>query len=172
MKRYSGFWLAAMLLLNIQTGNADTSPAGDVTITVLGRVVAKPCTIETLNADVMLGTLSTAALATSGAASAWQNVHLNLTNCPVGTSRVTANFSGTEDASREHFKNLGSAQNLALQLADSKGENIPNGGSLTVDVNDASQSASFVLQVRAITPSGNTTQGTIQSTINVTYTWL
>ncbi|UAN57416.1 hypothetical protein [Serratia sp. JSRIV004] len=60
---------------------------------------------------------------------------------------------------------------VALQLADSGGVNLPNGSTKVVAVKDASLVASLVLQVRAITPSGNVTQGSIQSLINVVYTY-
>lgn len=145
--------------------------AADVTITINGRVVAKPCTVSTTQVTVDLGDLYTFDLATAGAASSWQPVTLSLINCPVGTSKVTATFSGTADASGSYYVNQGAAGNIALQLADSGGMNLPNGSTKIVSVDDTSRAASFVLQVRAITPSGNVTQGSIQSLINVIYTY-
>ncbi|MFG1173979.1 fimbrial protein [Erwiniaceae bacterium CAU 1747] len=167
MKRHRFFWLAAILL-----GHISTATAADVTITVNGRVVANACTIGTVNANVALGNLNTFSLVSAGATSSWQTVNLSLTNCPIGTSRVTAKFTGTSDSTGNYFKNAGNAGNIALQLGDSSGKNIQNGGSLTTTVNDSSRSAYFALQVRAISPAGSATQGTIQSTIDVTYTWL
>ncbi len=145
--------------------------AADVTITINGRVVAKPCTVSTTQATVELGDLYTFDLATAGAASSWQPVTLSLTNCPVGTSKITATFSGTVDGTGSYYANQGAAGNIALQLADSGGVNLPNGSTKIVSVDDTSQAASFILQVRAITPGGNATQGSIQSLINVTYTY-
>ncbi|VTN11496.1 Uncharacterised protein [Raoultella terrigena] len=40
-----------------------------------------------------------------------------------------------------------------------------------MQVDDATQSARFPLQVRALTVNGGATQGTIQAVINVTYTY-
>lgn len=145
--------------------------AADVTITLNGRVVAKPCTVSTTQATVDLGDLYTFDLVTAGAVSSWQPVTLSLTNCPVGTSTVTATFSGTADASGSYYANQGGAGNIALQLADSGGVNLPSGSTKNVSVDNTSLAASFVLQVRAITPGGNATQGTLQSLINVTYTY-
>ncbi|TQI78924.1 minor fimbrial subunit [Serratia fonticola] len=145
--------------------------AADVTITINGRVVATPCTVSTTQATVDLGDLYTFNLVTQGASSPWHPVTLSLTNCPVGTSKVTATFSGVADASGNYYANQGGAGNIFLQLTDSDGVNLPNGSSKIISVNDLSQSVSFVLQVRAITPSGNVTQGSIQSLINVTYTY-
>lgn len=87
--RKRGYLLAAMLALA-----SATIQAADVTITVNGKVVAKPCTVSTTNATVDLGDLYSFSLMSAGAASAWHDVALELTNCPVGTSRVTASFSG------------------------------------------------------------------------------
>lgn len=145
--------------------------AADVTITINGRVVATPCTVSTTQATVNLGDLYTFDFTTAGSVSSWQPVTLSLTNCPVGTSKVTAKFSGVSDAGGNYYLNQGGARNISLQLADSEGVNLPNGSTKIVKVNDSSLSASFVLQVRAITPNGNTTQGSIQSLINVTYTY-
>lgn len=149
---------------------SSTAKADDVTITVNGKVVAKPCTISTPTATVDLGDLYTFSLAQAGASSEWHDVTLNLTNCPVGTSKVTATFSGTADATG-YYGNQGTARNLQLQLQDNGGATLNNGANKTVAVDAASQSTSFPLQVRALTVNGGTTQGTIQAVINVTYTW-
>ncbi len=98
-----GYVLAAILALA-----SATIQAADVTITVNGKVVAKPCTVSTTNATVDLGDLYSFSLMSAGAASAWHDVALELTNCPVGTSRVTASFSGAAD-STGYYKNQGTA---------------------------------------------------------------
>lgn len=145
--------------------------ASDVTITINGKVVAEPCTIATKTTNVDLGNMSSTSLASAGSYSDWQTVTLNLTNCPVGTSSVVATFSGTSDSSGSYFLNQGTAGNIAVQLADSSGNNITNGGTLTSAVSDSTLAAAFNLEIRAISPGGSTTQGTIQSLVNVTYTW-
>ncbi|CRY54264.1 fimbrial precursor [Yersinia intermedia] len=145
--------------------------AADVTITINGKVVAKPCTVSTVSTTVELDDLYTFNLLAVNATSPWHSVTLSLTNCPEGTTKVTAAFSGTADSTNSYYANQGEARNIALQLADSDGVNLPNGSTKVVVVNNASLSANLVLQVRAITPSGNATQGSIQSLINVTYTY-
>lgn len=99
--RKRGYLLAAILALA-----SATIQAADVTITVNGKVVAKPCTVSTTNATVDLGDLYSFSLMSAGAASARHDVALELTNCPVGTSRVTASFSGAAD-STGYYKNRG-----------------------------------------------------------------
>ena len=74
-----------------------TLQAADVTITVNGRVVAKPCTIQTKEANVNLGDLYTRNLQQPGSASGWHNITLSLTDCPVETSAVTAIVTGSTD---------------------------------------------------------------------------
>jgi minor fimbrial subunit len=97
-------------------------------------------------------------------------VSLDLSNCPVGTSRVTASFSGTADATG-YYKNQGTAGNIQLELQDDGGTTLNNGATKSVQVDDSTQSARFPLQVRALTVNGGATQGTIQAVISVTYTY-
>ncbi|EJJ6391915.1 type 1 fimbrial protein [Escherichia albertii] len=162
--QYGWFW-AVMLAFSCMAARA-----ADVTITVNGKVVAKPCTVSTTNATVDLGDLYSFSLISAGAASAWHDVALELSRCPVGTSRVTASFSGTAD-STGYYKNQGTAQNIQLELQDASGNTLNTGATKTVQVDDATQSAHFPLQVRALTVNGGATQGTIQAVINITYTY-
>ncbi|MDU7828363.1 MAG: type 1 fimbria minor subunit FimG [Escherichia coli] len=157
--RKRGYLLAAILALA-----SATIQAADVTITVNGKVVAKPCTVSTTNATFDLGDLYSFSLMSAGAASAWHDVALELTNCP------TASFSGAAD-STGYYKNQGTAQNIQLELQDDSGNTLNTGATKTVQVDDSSQSAHFPLQVRALTVNGGATQGTIQAVISITYTY-
>lgn len=94
------------LLASVLTAASSGLQAADITITVNGKVVAKPCTVSTTNAAVDLGDLYTFSLVTAGSASAWHSTALELTNCPIGTSRVIATFSGTAD-STGYYKTRG-----------------------------------------------------------------
>lgn len=93
------------------------SRAVDVTITVNGRVVAKPCTIQTKEANVNLGDLYTRNLQQHGSASGWHNITLSLTDCPVETSAVTAIVTGSTD-NTGYYKNEGTAENIQIELRD------------------------------------------------------
>ncbi len=88
-----------------------TLQAADVTITVNGRVGAKPCTIQTKEANVNLGDLYTRNLQQPGSASGWHNITLSLTDCPVETSAVTAIVTGSTD-NTGYYKNEGTAENI------------------------------------------------------------
>ena len=162
---YAGLLLAGAVCLNMTP-----SQAADVTITVNGSVVAKPCTVSTKDVKVELGDLYTFNLRSAGSASAWHEIALNLTRCPVGTSVVTATFSGTTDETG-YYKNLGTATNVQLQLQNASGKDLKNGIQDRVSVNDSTLSASFPLKVRALSVNGRATQGSISSVINVTYTY-
>ncbi|WP_345769215.1 fimbrial protein [Citrobacter amalonaticus] len=163
-------WFQPRWLLTVILAASAVVQAADVTITVNGKVVAKPCTVSTTTATVELGDLYTFSLVNAGSSSAWHSVALELSNCPVGTSRVTASFSGTAD-STGYYKNQGTAGNIQLELQDDSGNRLNTGAAKSVVVDDASQSARFPLQVRALSVNGGATQGTIQAVINVTYTY-
>ncbi|WP_241573367.1 fimbrial protein [Rosenbergiella nectarea] len=165
-KRHTYF---SLLLLSISFFR--TADSADVNITINGQVVARPCTVSTPTVNIDLGALNSADFITPGSTSAWQAFTLNLSSCPIGTSKVTATFSGTSDSSNTYFANTGAATNMAVQLADSTGNNLKNGSTKIVAVSDSSKSAVLNLEVRAITTQGKATQGSIQSVINVTYTY-
>lgn len=162
---YARWLLGALFVVS-----APVLQAADVTITVNGKVVAKPCTVSTTHASVDLGDLYTFSFVSAGSASPWHDVALSLTNCPIGTSRVTASFSGVADATG-YYKNQGTAGNIQLELQDDKGTTFNTGTKKEILVDDATQSANFPLQVRALSVNGGTTQGTINAVINVTYTY-
>lgn len=166
MTNIKNIMLTGMLLFTMTLA----THAADVTIRVYGSVVAEPCTVSTPSATVDLGELFTFNFAQAGSVSAWYPVTLNLTNCPIGTSRVTAKFTGTTD-STGYYKNQGGATNLQLELQDSDGNNLDNGKTKVVQVDDSTQSANLPLRVRALSVNGNAKQGSIQAEINVTYTY-
>ena len=163
-------WFQPRWLLTVILAASAVVQAADVTITVNGKVVAKPCTVSTTTATVELGDLYTFSLVNAGSSSAWHSVALELSNCPVGTSRVTASFSGTAD-STGYYKNQGTAGNIQLELQDDSGNRLNTGATKSVQVDEATQTTRFPLQVRALSVNGGATQGTIQAVINVTYTY-
>ncbi|WP_454770763.1 fimbrial protein [Escherichia coli] len=105
-----------------------TLQAADVTITVNGRVVAKPCTIQTKEANVNLGDLYTRNLQQPGSASGWHNITLSLTDCPIETSAVTAIVTGSTD-NTGYYKNEGTAENIQIELRDDQDATLKNGDS-------------------------------------------
>ncbi|HCI7683420.1 TPA: type 1 fimbrial protein, partial [Escherichia coli] len=133
-------------------------------------VVAKPCTIQTKEANVNLGDLYTRNLQQPGSASGWHNITLSLTDCPIETSTVTAIVTGSTD-NTGYYKNEGTAENIQIELRDDQDATLKNGDSKTVIVDEITRNAQFPLKARAITVNGNASQGTIEALINVIYTW-
>lgn len=154
----------------ILVAGAMNAYAADVDITVNGRVVAQPCTVSTPAASIDIGDQLAANYSQAGSHSDWYTFTLELTNCPVGTSRVTATFTGTTDDTG-YYQNQGDALNLQLELQDASGNNFNNGKSTSVQVNKSTQAASLSLKVRALSVKGNAQQGSIQASIDVTYTY-
>lgn len=147
----------------------------DSSISVSGNVVASPCTIDTntVNKTVELGTVQRRDLQTAGEGGEWQDFDLLLTNCPAGTTNVTALLSGTVDTQdATAWKNSGTSSNMALRVA-SRDHNtaFAPGSSLQQSVNISTRSASFPLSARMFTPQGNAAAGTFQSVMNVDFTW-
>ncbi|PJG59481.1 fimbrial protein [Aeromonas cavernicola] len=164
-QRYTGWLLASGLMINTAV-----LQAADIDITVNGRVVARPCTVDTPNATIDLGDLYTFDFRTAGSTSTWHSVALNLSNCPIGTSRVVATFSGATD-NTGYYRNDGTARNIQLELQDDNGTRLNNGARKSVQVNDSSLSTRFPLRVRAVSVNGRPSDGTIQAVINITYTY-
>ncbi|WP_146198231.1 fimbrial protein [Enterobacter sp. CGMCC 5087] len=77
--------------------------AADVTINITGQVIAAACTTgvgSTYNID--LGQeISAATLNSAGAASTYVSQDIVLSDCPAGTTSVTATFDGTKDSGND-----------------------------------------------------------------------
>lgn len=156
--------------------NFDVQSADNININITGKVIASPCTIDnsgTYNVDFGKN-VSASTLATSGSSSAWKAINITLSNCPAGTTKVTAVFSGTSDAEDNNLyaNAVGSAyaKRVAIQLQDQSGTNVGNGTSLTENVS-TDRIVTFPLQARLYTVNGGATPGTISSQVlfNVTY---
>ncbi|WP_039029621.1 fimbrial protein [Leclercia adecarboxylata] len=147
----------------------------DSSISVSGNVVASPCTVDTdtVNKTVELGTLQRIDLRNAGEGGEWQDFDLLLTNCPTGTTKVTAHLSGTVDTQdATAWKNSGTSTNMALRIASRDHVTAyASGDSLEQTVNVSNRSASFPLSARMFTPQGSATAGTFQSVMNVDFTW-
>ena len=147
----------------------------DASLTLSGKVVASPCTVDTdtVNKTVELGSLQRRDLQTAGEGGEWQDFDLLLTNCPAGTTKVTATVSGMPDPQdATAWKNSGTSTNMALRIASrDRSQAFAPGGSLDQNVNISTRSASFPLSARMFTPQGSATAGTFQSIMNVEFTW-
>ncbi|WP_421512492.1 fimbrial protein (plasmid) [Enterobacter sp. JS8-1] len=147
----------------------------DALLTLNGNVVASPCTVDTdtVNKTVDLGAAQRRDLQTAGEGAEWQDFGLLLTNCPPGTTKVTASLSGTADTQdATAWKNSGTSGNMALRIASSDHATVyALGYILEQNVDISTRSAHFPMSARMFTPQGNATAGTFRSVINVDFTW-
>lgn len=147
----------------------------DASLTLTGNVVASPCTvdIDTVNKVVDLGTAQRRDLQTAGEGGGWQDFDLLLTQCPAGTSKVTATLSGAADTQDPTaWRNSGTSGNVALRIASrDRTTAYAPGNVLEQNVNISTRSAQFLMSARMFTPQGNATAGTFQSVMNIEFTW-
>ncbi len=138
------------------------------TIKVNGNVIARPCTVIPDEKIVDLGDIFTYAMTPY---SPWVDFQIRLTGCPEGTNDVSALFTGEYDTVNNYYKNKGTAKNIGIQLKfNDNNDLIKSGDSKVVGVDD-NENATFYLSARAYKNSVSST-GTLQSNINIIYTWL
>ncbi|MDF7680292.1 fimbrial protein [Enterobacteriaceae bacterium ESL0689] len=165
-KAYAGWLLAGLLSV------AFSLPAADVTITVNGQVVAKPCVGSVVNQQINLGDFYAFNQVNVGDFSLSHPIVFSMSGCPVGTSRVTATFDGTMYNGTHYFQNQGTATNVAIELLENRNSGpLGKGSRMTVNVNDPNMDAVFSLWARVVTVNGRPTQGTIETVISVIYTY-
>ncbi|HGM5490686.1 TPA: fimbrial protein [Serratia fonticola] len=158
-------WLAGMVSLGAQATDINLS----------GTVIASPCTVDTasVSQDVNFGQLRNTDLKTAGATSDWQPFEVKLKNCPVSTTTATVTFNGTQfvdDATL--YANAGTAARVAVQMAQAANKSLVqgNGSSMTVNV-DAQHNATYALAGRVISPAGNSGPGTVNSVVQMNFTY-
>ncbi|NTY86575.1 type 1 fimbrial protein [Serratia fonticola] len=149
---------------------------GAVDMTLGGKVIATPCLVDTgsVSQEVDFRQLRATDLKTAGSSSEWQPFEVKLKSCPLSTSKVTVTLSGnviSGDATL--FANAGTAANVAVQIAEDANRSnlLPNGGAgMTVNV-DAQRNATYALVGRMNSPTGNTGPGTINSVVQMNFTY-
>lgn len=147
--------------------------SADVTLNISGTVIASPCTTGTSDSYTFdLGQeIPVASLQTYGQTTPPKSHDIVLSNCPAGTTKVTAKFSGTPfSESTTNFKNDGDATHLGINITNGNGTiTYSNGSTATVNV-DASRKATFPLTVKGVTV-GNTSTGSIKAAIVMSFTY-
>jgi minor fimbrial subunit len=156
--------------LLIAAGVVTSAWAADSTvINIKANIVASPCTVATDKLDIDLGDIQSVVLAKAEDASPWSAVqNIQLTNCPAGTSTVTATFNGTPGVNFVSYKNTGTANNVGIELADDNStiNYLSNGTTKAVTV--ASGSANIPVRAR-LQSDGAATVGTVLASVNVTF---
>lgn len=168
MKYYTR--ISVMLITLLACGAFPVRAAtGTGYFTISATVTAGPCTVDTSSSTQDFGDVFAGDITGKGE---YKNFSLTLSNCPAGTSSVTATFSGTADATAPswYYKNSGSATGIGIELASNGGGvGLGNGKTMTAAV-DNSRKATFNLSAR-INKEGTPMPGTILATVTVTYSY-
>lgn len=172
MKNY----LRAVFVLLAASLLSTKATAADSQFNVEGTVIAFPCQVdpESVDKSVDLGKMSTSGLAEAGSAHTWRAFMLKVIHCPaVPGKKLTIRFQGTPAGSANNlYANSGSAQNVAIQMAQQSDTSIiqGDGSSMTVNVNDDG-SATFPMVARIYSEKGGATQGSIESQVQFNFTY-
>ncbi|MEX2952251.1 fimbrial protein [Serratia fonticola] len=161
-----------MLLIIVAGIMSSAVQATDLTIN--GKVVATPCTVDTasVSQDVDFGQVRLTEMRAAGNTSDWEAFQVKLVNCPQGTTSSTVTFSGTPAATDATlYANAGTAVNAAVQLAQAANTTLVqgDGSSMTVLV-DAQHIATYALAGRLMV-FGDTGPGTFNSVVQMNFTY-
>ncbi|HEI8868021.1 TPA: type 1 fimbrial protein [Serratia odorifera] len=170
MNRIFHISLACLLLAGGISGAAYADP---VTINITGNVIAAPCVVDgTSSINVDLGDIPASDLAAVDAATPWKAFSMSVKNCPAGTTKVTASFSGTPapDAPDYRYINTGTATGISIALAKDTDTNLGNGATWAVNV-DSSRSATWPMRTRIVASNGKATPGTVKAVVVATLTY-
>lgn len=173
------FLLLNMLLPALAVLPGTQAEAGDLTIA--GKIIAASCTVSPLisgGQEVNLGTVGRTKFQRANDVGEWKSFSLNLTGCPTGTTETTVQFTGTAAGTDSSlFANTEpaatAATNIAVQLAKDADHDLvlSNGSTMTVNVDNATKTATFPLAARLYSPSGNAQPGQVSSSVMVNFTY-
>lgn len=164
--------LMGVFVSMIITAPMASQAAETTTINIQGKVIAAACTVDNSGVyAVTMPDVTAAELVTAGSApdSGKKDFDVTLSECPQGTTSVTATFVGTAavGASTKYANTTGAgyAQNVAVQLQNRTGAVSDKGDSSTMKVDvDGSRNVTFDLSARPYS-LGNTTVGNISTVV-------
>lgn len=142
--------------------------AQDVVINLTGVVYPSPCTVDTGQLSLNIGKVYASELSVPGSATRWVNETLKLSNCPNTTNAVIAVFGGTQENGL--YANSGTAKNVGIELRTATGTILNNNTVININV-DSLRRAELPIMARAVSRNGQATDGTINSFINIIYTY-
>lgn len=144
-------------------------------IDITGTVIASPCVVNGNNQSlaVNLGdSIQAGDLLASGSSTAWTDVTLALTDCPISTTSFSVAFAGTADADTDYYLNTGTATNLKLELTGTTTDTAYKNGATVTNVAIPSTTHAYDLKMRVRAVSkGNVMPGTIVGQVQATFTY-
>lgn len=164
---------SALAILAMVVGHT-TAKADPVNINITGKVIASPCVVNNNNSNLNVdlgGNIQASILEAAGAGTTPTPFSLELTACPVGTSRVEVTFTGTPATApqTDMYLNSGAANPLAVELS-SGGIILANNSTLTQTV-QADRTVTYPLSVRAVTSTGSVMPGSIIAVVQASFTY-
>jgi len=155
--------------------SANAMAISDNTITFQGEVTDETCSVA-INGNqatpvVLLPTVSSTDLAASGDTAGPVTFDIGLTGCTGDTTnatKISTVFVGNQVTTNGNLGNTGSANNVEVQILDTKGTeiNLTNGftgtGDLTLEANETAATATYTAQYYA---NGKATAGTVEATM-------
>lgn len=151
--------------------------ADPVSINITGRVTAAACTIDNSGTyNVIMPDVTASTLNPAASFGTWKTFDVTLSNCPAGTTSVTAKFTGTADGNDANkyatTTGAGYATNVAVQVQNRSGTIADKGNNSTMNVTiDASKNATFDLQARPYSTLGGATPGNISTVVLMDFTY-
>ncbi|WP_320461256.1 fimbrial protein [Lelliottia sp. CFBP8978] len=150
--------------------------AGDMSIiNITGKITSSSCKVDgdSLNVPVKLGSnIQSNDLSKAESSTPWVDFHLKVISCPESVTQATVTFTGKADTANPEsmYSNDGTAENVAIELQGSGGEDLGNGKSLVGKI-DVDHTHTFDLQARVYSAKGNATGGNISSAVTATFTY-
>ncbi|MBS1204300.1 MAG: type 1 fimbrial protein [Proteobacteria bacterium] len=172
--------LPFMVTAALISGN--TFAASSNTITFQGEVTAETCSVaingNTVSPVVLLPTVSSTSLASSGQTAGATPFDVSVTGCTgsaTATTKVSTVFVGNQVTTNGNLGNTGTAANVEVQLLDTTSApiNLTSGfngnGDLTLAAGATQASATYTAQYYA---TGASTAGTVVATLQYAVSYL
>ncbi|EMT6576303.1 fimbrial protein [Providencia sp. PROV130] len=165
----------SLLIINSLIASFYTYAEDNVILNFTGNIKAATCNISGgNNIDIDLKHLPIDIFNGVQTVSDWRNFDIHLNNCSSFINQIKLTFAGTADTAdtTSLYKNLGTAQNIAVQLQSGDGATpLGNQKILQVPLNGQSDIA-IPLRTRAVSMAGNVVAGSISANITATITYL
>lgn len=167
--------LFTILSINLLVMSSYSFAETNITVNFTGNIKAATCNISGgNNIEIDLKRLPIDIFNGAQTGSDWKNFDIKLNNCSSFINQIKLTFSGTADTAdtTSLYKNLGTAQNIAVQLQSGDGATqLGNLKTLQVPLNGQSDVA-IPLRTRAFSMAGNVVAGSISANITATVTYL
>ncbi|WP_272666059.1 fimbrial protein [Providencia sp. PROV174] len=168
-------FIHSLLIINSLIASFYTYAEDNVILNFTGNIKAATCNISGgNNIDIDLKRLPIDIFNGAQTGSDWRNFDIHLNNCSSFINQIKLTFAGTADTAdtTSLYKNLGTAQNIAVQLQSGDGATpLGNQKILQVPLNGQSDVA-IPLRTRAVSMAGNVVAGSISANITATITYL